>query len=205
MNLKQLNERLIAGTQSSINSTADNVISDITDKMVDKKLTTFKKSNFLNKYEEYQDVILYQVLLYDTGIEFNKINGKLNWSLYQGTIYFEHTNLLNKRTGQKMKITPNDSAMFMKRYYDYYNILIDKSAACNYRNEELNQYYIVVPADSYSLRDYIDHFLHSIVGLQKRPIDFSCILRENIIEKPLKYYEHIKLGGVKLGIDRYWK
>ena len=204
MNLKQLNERLIAGTQSSINSTADNVISDITDKMVDKKLTTFKKSNVLNNYEEYQDIILYQVLLYDTGIEFNKINGKLNWSLYQGTIYFEHTNLLNKRTGQKMKITPNDSAMFMKRYYDYYNILIDKSAACSYRNEELNQYYIVVPADSYSLRDYIEHFLHSIVGLQKRPIDFS-LLRENIIEKLRKYYEHIKLGGVKLGIDRYWK
>ena len=205
MNLKQLNERLIAGTQSSINSTADNVISDITNKMVDKKLPTFKKSNFLNNYEEYQDVILYQVLLYDTGIEFNKINGKLNWSLYQGTIYFEHTNLLNKRTGQKMKITPNDSAMFMKRYYDYYNILIDKSAVGRLYGNELNQYYIVVPADSYSLRDYIDHFLHSIVGLQKRPIDFSCILRENIIEKPLKYYEHIKLGGVKLGIDRYWK
>ena len=197
MNLKQLNERLIAGIQSSINSTADNVISDITDKMVDKKLTTFKKSNFLNKPEEYQDVILYQVLLYDTGIEFNKINGKLNWIAYQGTIYFEHTNLLNKRTGQKMKITPNDSTTFMKNYYDDYNILIDKSTAGSYRNE-LNQYYIVVPADSYSLRDYIEHFLHSIVGSQKRPIDFSCILRENIIEKPRKYYEHIKFGGVHL-------
>ena len=204
MNLKQLNERLIAGTQSSINNTADNVISDITDKMVDKKLPTFKKSNFLNNYEEYQDVILYQVLLYDTGIEFNKINGKLNWIAYQGTIYFEHTNLLNKRTGQKMKITPNDSTTFMKKYYDDYNVLIDKSAAGSYRNE-LNQYYIVVPADSYSLRDYIEHFLHSIVGSQKRPIDFSCILRENIIEKPRKYYEHIKLCDVKLGIDRYWK
>lgn len=198
MNLKQLNERLIAGTQSSINSTADNVISDITDKMVDKKLTTFKKSNV-----EYQDVILYQVLLYDTGIEFNKINGKLNWIWYQGTIYFEHTNLLNKHTGQKMKITPNDSTTFMKNYYDDYNILIDKSTSGSYRNE-LNQYYIVVPADSYSLRDYIEHFLHSIVGLQKRPIDFS-LLRENIIEKLRKYYEHIKLCGVKLGIDRYWK
>ena len=204
MNLKQLNERLIAGTQSSINSTADNVISDITDKMVDKKLPTFKKSNFLNNYEEYQDVILYQVLLYDTGIEFNKINGKLNWySWYQGTIYFEHTNLLNKHTGQKMKITPNDSTTFRKNYYDDYNILIDKSTSGSYRNE-LNQYYIVVPADSYSLRDYIEHFLHSIVGLQKRPIDFS-LLRENIIEKLRKYYEHIKLCGVKLGIDRYWK
>ena len=203
MNLKQLNERLIAGTQSSINSTADNVISDITDKMVDKKLTTFKKSNFLNNYEEYQDVILYQVLLYDTGIEFNKINGKLNWIWYQGTIYFEHTNLLNKHTGQKMKITPNDSITFRKNYYDDYNILIDKSTSGSYRNE-LNQYYIVVPADSYSLRDYIEHFLHSIVGLQKRPIDFS-LLRENIIEKLRKYYEHIKLCGVKLGIDRYWK
>lgn len=203
MNLKQLNERLIAGTQSSINSTADNVISDITDKMVDKKLTTFKKSNFLNNYEEYQDIILYQVLLYDTGIEFNKINGKLNWIWYQGTIYFEHTNLLNKRTGQKMKITPNDSTTFMKNYYDDYNILIDKSTSGSYRNE-LNQYYIVVPADSYSLRDYIEHFLNSIVGLQKRPIDFS-LLRENIIEKLRKYYEHIKLCGVKLGIDRYWK
>ena len=203
MNLKQLNERLIAGTQSSINSTADNVISDITDKMVDKKLTTFKKSNFLNNYEEYQDVILYQVLLYDTGIEFNKINGKLNWIWYQGTIYFEHTNLLNKHTGQKMKITPNDSTTFRKNYYDDYNILIDKSTSGSYRNE-LNQYYIVVPADSYSLRDYIEHFLHSIVGLQKRPIDFS-LLRENIIEKLRKYYEHIKLCGVKLGIDRYWK
>lgn len=203
MNLKQLNERLIAGTQSSINSTADNVISDITDKMVDKKLTTFKKSNILNKYEEYQDVILYQVLLYDTGIEFNKINGKLNWIWYQGTIYFEHTNLLNKHTGQKMKITPNDSTTFRKNYYDDYNILIDKSTSGSYRNE-LNQYYIVVPADSYSLRDYIEHFLHSIVGLQKRPIDFS-LLRENIIEKLRKYYEHIKLCGVKLGIDRYWK
>lgn len=203
MNLKQLNERLIAGTQSSINSTADNVISDITDKMVDKKLTTFKESNVLNKYEEYQDVILYQVLLYDTGIEFNKINGKLNWFWYQGTIYFEHTNLLNKHTGQKMKITPNDSTTFRKNYYDDYNILIDKSTSGSYRNE-LNQYYIVVPADSYSLRDYIEHFLHSIVGLQKRPIDFS-LLRENIIEKLRKYYEHIKLCGVKLGIDRYWK
>lgn len=203
MNLKQLNERLIAGTQSSINSTADNVISDITDKMVDKKLTTFKKSNVLNKYEEYQDIILYQVLLYDTGIEFNKINGKLNWIWYQGTIYFEHTNLLNKHTGQKMKITPNDSTTFRKNYYDDYNILIDKSTSGSYRNE-LNQYYIVVPADSYSLRDYIEHFLHSIVGLQKRPIDFS-LLRENIIEKLRKYYEHIKLCGVKLGIDRYWK
>jgi len=198
MNLKQLNERLITGTQSSINSTADNVISDITDKMVDKKLTTFKKSNV-----EYQDVILYQVLLYDTGIEFNKINGKLNWIWYQGTIYFEHTNLLNKHTGQKMKITPNDSTTFRKNYYDDYNILIDKSTSGSYRNE-LNQYYIVVPADSYSLRDYIEHFLHSIVGLQKRPIDFS-LLRENIIEKLRKYYEHIKLCGVKLGIDRYWK
>jgi hypothetical protein len=204
MNLKQLNERLIAGTQSSINSIADNVISDITDKMVDKKLTTFKESNVLNIYEEYQDVILYQVLLYDTGIEFNKINGKLNWNWYRGTIYFEHTNLLNKRTGQKMKITPSDSTMFTKNYYDDYNILIDKSTSGRYRNE-LNQYYIVVPADSYSLRDYIEHFLHSIVGSQKRPIDFSCILRENIIEKPRKYYEHIKLCGVKLGIDRYWK
>lgn len=204
MNLKQLNERLIAGTQSSINSTADNVISDITDKMVDKKLTTFKKSNFLNNYEEYQDVILYQVLLYDTGIEFNKINGKLNWIWYKGTIYFEHTNLLNKRTGQKMKITPNDSTTFMKNYYDDYNILIDKSTVGSYRNE-LNQYYIVVPADSYSLREYIEHFLNSIVGLQKRPIDFSYILRENIIEKPRKYYEHIKLCDVILGIDKYWK
>jgi hypothetical protein len=204
MNLKQLNERLIAGTQSSINSIADNAISDITDKMVDKKLTTFKESNVLNIYEEYQDVILYQVLLYDTGIEFNKINGKLNWNWYRGTIYFEHTNLLNKRTGQKMKITPSDSTMFTKNYYDDYNILIDKSTSGRYRNE-LNQYYIVVPADSYSLRDYIEHFLHSIVGSQKRPIDFSCILRENIIEKPRKYYEHIKLCGVKLGIDRYWK
>ena len=204
MNLKQLNERLIAGTQASVNSTADNVISDITDKIVDKKLPTFKKSNFLNKYEEYQDVILYQVLLYDIGIEFNKINGKLNWLAFQGTIYFEHTNLLNKRTGQKMKITPNDSTTFMKNYYDDYNILIDKSAVCSYRNG-LNQYYIVVPADSYNLRDYIEHFLHSIVGLQKRPVDFRCILQENIIEKLRKYYEHIKLCGVKLGIDRYWK
>jgi hypothetical protein len=203
MNLKQLNERLIAGTQSSINSTADNVISDITDKMVDKKLTTFKKSNFLNNEYEYQDVILYQVLLYDTGIEFNKINGKLNWNWYRGTIYFEHTNLLNKRTGQKMKITPSDSTMFTKNYYDDYNILIDKSTSGRYRNE-LNQYYIVVPADSYSLRDYIEHFLHSIVGLQKRPIDFS-LLRENMIEKLRKYYEHIKICGVKLKIDQYWK
>jgi hypothetical protein len=203
MNLKQLNERLIAGTQSSINSIADNVISDITDKMVDKKLTTFKESNVLNIYEEYQDVILYQVLLYDTGIEFNKINGKLNWNWYRGTIYFEHTNLLNKRTGQKMKITPNDSTTFIQNYHDDYNILIDKSTSGRYRNE-LNQYYIVVPADSYSLRDYIEHFLHSIVGLQKRPIDFS-LLRENMIEKLRKYYEHIKICGVKLGIDKYWK
>ena len=102
-----------------------------------------------------------------------------------------------------MKITPNDSTTFRKNYYDDYNILIDKSTSGSYRNE-LNQYYIVVPADSYSLRDYIEHFLHSIVGLQKRPIDFS-LLRENIIEKLRKYYEHIKLCGVKLGIDRYWK
>jgi hypothetical protein len=102
-----------------------------------------------------------------------------------------------------MKITPSDSTMFTKNYYDDYNILIDKSTSGRYRNE-LNQYYIVVPADSYSLRDYIEHFLHSIVGLQKRPIDFS-LLRENMIEKLRKYYEHIKICGVKLGIDKYWK